>query len=141
MYILDFKKFLSKMFCTVKYSELCLAGISQKSHPLPLPPKKSKGARLYEFKNLYRRKKTHDSDLTADKIFAIIISVTSISGQVARGNSTATFWLQAKTALAMPDCPPETRMLSSYNLMTFSINLYFFQQYDQQTFQKKFFRL
>jgi hypothetical protein len=62
MYILDFKKFLSKMFCSgsVKYSELCLAGISQKSQPPPpppIPPKKSIGARPYGFKNLYSSKK------------------------------------------------------------------------------------
>jgi hypothetical protein len=60
MYISDFSKILSKVFCSVKYSELCLAGISQKSQPpppLPIPHKKSKGARPYGFKNLYPRKK------------------------------------------------------------------------------------
>ena len=34
------------LFCSVKYSELCLAGISQKSQPPPpppIPPKKSIG--------------------------------------------------------------------------------------------------
>jgi hypothetical protein len=46
------------MFCIVKYSELCLAGISQKSQlPSPIPPKKSIGARPYGFKNLYPSKK------------------------------------------------------------------------------------
>ncbi len=48
------------MFCSVKYSELCLAGISQKSQPPPpppIPPKKSIGARPYGFKNLYPSKK------------------------------------------------------------------------------------
>jgi hypothetical protein len=44
------------MFCSVKYSELCLAGISQKSQSPP-PLKKSIGARPYEFKNLYPSKK------------------------------------------------------------------------------------
>ncbi len=48
------------MFCSVKYSELCLAGISQKSQPPlppPIPPKKSIGVRPYGFKNLYPSKK------------------------------------------------------------------------------------
>ena len=48
------------LFCSVKYSELCLAGISQKSQPSPPPPplpKKSIGARHYGFKNLYPNKK------------------------------------------------------------------------------------
>jgi hypothetical protein len=45
------------MFCSVKYSELCLAGISQKSQPSPPPPKKSIGARPYGFKNQYPCKK------------------------------------------------------------------------------------
>ncbi len=60
MYISDLLKFLSKMFCSVKYSELCLGGISQKSQPPlppPIPPKKSIGARPYGFKNLYPSKK------------------------------------------------------------------------------------
>ena len=61
MYISDFLKILSKMFCcSVKYSELCLAGISQKSQPPPpppIPPKKFKGARPYGLKNLYPSKK------------------------------------------------------------------------------------
>jgi hypothetical protein len=44
----------------VKYSEIWLAGISQKSQPPPpppIPPKKSIGARPYGFKNLYPSKK------------------------------------------------------------------------------------
>jgi hypothetical protein len=45
------------MFCSVKYSELCLAGISQKSQPPPPPHKKSIRARPYRFKNLYPSKK------------------------------------------------------------------------------------
>jgi hypothetical protein len=48
------------LYCSVKYSELCLAGISQKSQPPsppPLPPKKSIGARPDGFKNLYPSKK------------------------------------------------------------------------------------
>jgi hypothetical protein len=60
------------MFCSVKYSELCLAGISQKSQPPlppPIPPKKSIGARPYGFKNLYPSKKPGDCDLTAAKIY------------------------------------------------------------------------
>ncbi len=46
------------LFCSVQYSELCLAGISQKSQPPPpIPPKKSIGARPYGFKYLYLSKK------------------------------------------------------------------------------------
>jgi hypothetical protein len=47
------------MLCSVllKYSELCLAGISQKSQPPPPPPKKSIGARPHGFKNPYPSKK------------------------------------------------------------------------------------
>ncbi len=45
----------------IKYSKLCLAGISQKSQPPPPPPpkksKKSIGARPYGFKNLNHSKK------------------------------------------------------------------------------------
>jgi hypothetical protein len=59
---LGFLKFFIKdvLFCSVIYSELCLAGISQKSQPPPpppIPPKKSIGARPYGFKNLYPSKK------------------------------------------------------------------------------------
>ncbi len=59
---LGFLKILIKdvLFCSVKYSELWLAGVSQKSQPPPsppIPPKKSIGARPYGFKNLYPSKK------------------------------------------------------------------------------------
>ncbi len=52
-----FKFFYLRCFVLL-YSELCLAGISQKSQPPPpIPPKKSIGARPYGFKNLYPSKK------------------------------------------------------------------------------------
>ncbi len=59
---LGFLKFFNSdvLFCSVKYFELCLAGISQMSQPPPpppIPPKKSIGARPYGFKNLYPSKK------------------------------------------------------------------------------------
>jgi hypothetical protein len=52
--------------------------------------------------------------------------------------STATFGLQAKTALAMPDCPPETRMLSLLSHDIFHLS-FFSQHYDHQTFQTNIF--
>jgi hypothetical protein len=58
----------SVLFCSVKYSELCLAGISQKSQPLH--PKKSIGAGPFMDLKIYTLAKSlWDCESTAEKIY------------------------------------------------------------------------